>query len=193
MSLTRKMLKAMGIEDEKIDQIIDAHTETVDALKKERDDAKENADKLPGLQKELDDLKKDVADNDWKGKYDKEHMEFERYKTDIATKENDAKIKAAYKSLLLECKVGEKHVDSILRVTDFSAMKLGEDGKLEKADDLKKTIGTEWGGFVTTDSVKKSDVSNPPDSKGAGTSNQSRASVLAAKYNENLYGKAKED
>lgn len=193
MSLTRKMLKAMGIEDEKIDQIIDAHTETVDALKKERDDAKENADKLPGLQKELDDLKKDVSDNDWKGKYDKEHMEFERYKTDIATKENDAKIKAAYKNLLLECKVGEKQVDSILRVTDFSAMKLGEDGKLEKADDLKKTIGAEWSGFITTDFVKKSAVSNPPDSKGAGTNNQSRASILAAKYNENLYGKAKED
>ena len=37
MSLTRKMLKAMGIEDEKIDQIIEAHTETVDALKEQRD------------------------------------------------------------------------------------------------------------------------------------------------------------
>lgn len=33
MALTRKMLKAMGIEDEKIDQIIDAHTETVEGLK----------------------------------------------------------------------------------------------------------------------------------------------------------------
>ena len=31
--LTRKMLKAMNIEDEKIEQIIEAHTETVDALK----------------------------------------------------------------------------------------------------------------------------------------------------------------
>ena len=33
MSLTRKMLRAMGIEDDKADQIIDAHAETVDALK----------------------------------------------------------------------------------------------------------------------------------------------------------------
>ena len=33
MALTRKMLKAMGIEDDKIDQIIEAHTETVDGLK----------------------------------------------------------------------------------------------------------------------------------------------------------------
>ena len=43
MSLTRKMLKAMGIEEEKIDQIIEAHSETVDALKKDRDTYKENA------------------------------------------------------------------------------------------------------------------------------------------------------
>ena len=32
MTLTRKMLKAMGIEEEKIDQIIEAHAETVDGL-----------------------------------------------------------------------------------------------------------------------------------------------------------------
>ena len=42
MSLTRKMLKAMGIEDEKIDQIIEAYTETVDALKEQRDQYKGN-------------------------------------------------------------------------------------------------------------------------------------------------------
>ena len=35
----------MGIEEEKIDQIIDAHSETVDALKAERDGYKEDAAK----------------------------------------------------------------------------------------------------------------------------------------------------
>ena len=33
MALTRKMLGAMGIEDDKADQIIEAHAETVDALR----------------------------------------------------------------------------------------------------------------------------------------------------------------
>ena len=42
-SLTRKMLKAMGIEDEKIDQIIEAHSETVDALKERSADFEKNA------------------------------------------------------------------------------------------------------------------------------------------------------
>ena len=32
MALTRKFLTAMGIEDDKIDEIITAHSETVNAL-----------------------------------------------------------------------------------------------------------------------------------------------------------------
>ena len=35
MALTRKCLSALGIEAEKIDEIISAHTETVDGLKDE--------------------------------------------------------------------------------------------------------------------------------------------------------------
>ena len=50
MALTRKFLKALGIEDEKVDEIISAHTETVDALKAERDGYKADAEKLPGVQ-----------------------------------------------------------------------------------------------------------------------------------------------
>ena len=57
MALTRKMLKAMGIEDEKIDQIIDEHAESVNALKAQRDEFKEAADKADGYKKELDALK----------------------------------------------------------------------------------------------------------------------------------------
>jgi hypothetical protein len=53
MALTRKFLKAMGIEEEKIEQIIDAHTETVNALKEERDNFKADAEKLPNVQKQL--------------------------------------------------------------------------------------------------------------------------------------------
>ena len=44
MALTRKMLKAMGIEDEKIDQIIEEHVESIDGLKAERDRYKAGAE-----------------------------------------------------------------------------------------------------------------------------------------------------
>ena len=60
MALTRKMLKAMGIEEEKIEQIIEAHAETVDTLKEQRDTFKADADKLAEVQKELDEAKKNL-------------------------------------------------------------------------------------------------------------------------------------
>ena len=76
MSLTRKMLKAMGIEEEKIDQIIEAHSETVDSLKADRDSYKEDAEKLKAVQKELDDLKA-KGDDGWKEMHDRLKVEFE--------------------------------------------------------------------------------------------------------------------
>lgn len=95
MALTRKYLKAMGIEDEKIDQIIDAHTETVDGLKADIAKYKGEAEKLPGVQKELDDLKA-AGDDGWKEKHDTVKREFDEYKADIAAKETKgAKEKAA--------------------------------------------------------------------------------------------------
>ena len=54
MALTRKALSTMGIEDDKIDQIISMHTETVNALKEERDKYKDGAEKLETVKKELD-------------------------------------------------------------------------------------------------------------------------------------------
>ncbi len=73
MALTRKMLKAMGIEEEKVDQIIEAHTETVDALKTQAKEAEEKAkdvDKLQGRIDELEEEAKDAKKDSWKVKYD---------------------------------------------------------------------------------------------------------------------------
>ena len=71
MALTRKYLSALGIEAEKIDEIISAHTETVDGLKDEIAKYKGDAEKLPAVQKELDELKKATDEKDgkdpWKG------------------------------------------------------------------------------------------------------------------------------
>lgn len=188
MALTRAMLKGMGLTEEQISAIIDEHTSVTTALKDQIKEYKEQADQLPEVQKEFDKLKKDVADNDWKGKYDKEHDAFEAYKTDIAGKEKSEKIKNAYKKLLAECKVGDKHVDSILRVTDFKDMKLAEDGTLEGADKLKESISAEWSGFISTEGTQGAGVETPPAGGNPGGGTPSRAAQLAAKYTSNLYG-----
>lgn len=57
MSITRKFLKALGIEDDKADQIIEAHTEVTNGLKADLERYKADAEKLPEVQAELDNLK----------------------------------------------------------------------------------------------------------------------------------------
>ena len=71
-------------------------------------------------------------------------------------------------------------------------MKLKEDGTLDNAEELKKNIETEWSGFITSEGTKGADVATPPGGSDTGKK-PSRAAELAAKYHDNLYGKAKEE
>lgn len=193
MALTRAMLKGMGLTEEQVSAIIEEHTNVTSALKDDIKRFKVDAEKLPDVQKELNDLKADIKKDNWQKKYEDEHKAFEDYRTDISNKEKSEKIRSAYRSLLSECKVGEKHIDSILRVTDFSEMKLTEDGTLDGVDKLKEKIGSDWSGFISTKETKGADVDNPPGGNGDPDSGKTgRAAELAAKYHDNLYGKVKE-
>ena len=57
MAFTRTFLKALGLTEEQVDSVVEAHTETVDGLKSQMAGYKADAEKLEGVQKELDDLK----------------------------------------------------------------------------------------------------------------------------------------
>ena len=60
MALTRKFLKALGIEEDKIEEIITAHGETVAALKDEIDKAEQSAKDSAAAAQERDKLQKRV-------------------------------------------------------------------------------------------------------------------------------------
>ena len=77
MALTRNFLKSMGLTEEQVATIIEAHTDTVDGLKDLIATYKADAEKLPDIQKELNDLKKEGADGGYKAKYEKEHKDFQ--------------------------------------------------------------------------------------------------------------------
>lgn len=185
MALTRAMLKGMGLNDEQISAIIDAHTETTNGLKEERDKYRADAEKLPNIQKELDEMKKDGGD--WQKKFEDEHKAFDDYKKGVESERTMTNLRNAYKKLLTEQKVGEKHIDSILRVTDFSKMKL-KDGAFENADELISNIKKDWSGFIATESEKGAKVETPPSDGNKTTPHTGRAAELAKQYHENLYG-----
>lgn len=199
MALTRKMLKAMGIEDEKIDQIIEEHAETVNALKQQRDQYKVDAEKLPGVQKELDDLK-EAADKDgenpYKAKYEELQQQFDDYKADVTAKETKAKKTAAYRKLLKDAKVSEKRLDSILKLSPVDDIELDDKGEIKDAADVKKKIEEEWSDFIVTEETHGADSNNPPGGsggrQGAGGGSKSRAAMIQQQYQNSLYG-SKED
>lgn len=183
MALTRKMLKAMSIEDEKIEQIIDAHTESINALKEERDGYKADADKLESVQKELDTIKgsieKDADKNPWKVKYDALKEEFEGYKKSEAAKAAKAVKEDAYRALLKECGVLDKRIASVVRVADLDSIELDKDGNIKDIDGLKESIKNEWSDFIPTEGTKGADVSNPPANNGGKT--MTKEEILAVK------------
>ena len=170
MAFTRKMLKAMGIEDEKIDQIIDAHSETVDALKADRDTYKEDAAKLAAVQKELDALKA-KGDDGYKAKYEAEKAAHDALKADIAAKETKKAKTDAYRELLKGANIDEKRIATILRAEapTIDKIELDADGKIKNADQYTESIKSDWADFIVTQSAKGTNTATPPANGGAAT------------------------
>ena len=181
MAFTRKMLKAMGIEDEKIDQIIDAHSETVDALKADRDTYKEDAAKLAAVQKELDDLKA-KGDDGYKAKYEAEKAAHDALKADIAAKETKKAKTDAYRELLKGANIDEKRIATILRAEapTIDKIELDADGKIKNAEQYTESIKSDWADFIVTQSAKGANTATPPANGGA-ASTKTKEDILKIK------------
>lgn len=182
MSLTRKFLSALGIEDDKVDEIIGAHTETVNALKEQRDAYKADAEKLPGVQKDLDDMKAAAEKNGkdaYKVKYEALKEEFEDYKDQQKQKETHARKEDAYRELLKEAGVSEKRINAVLKVSDVDAIVIDDEGKIQDAADLKKSIGEEWADFIVREDIKGTKTPNPP--AGSGKVYKTKDEIMAIK------------
>lgn len=164
MALTRKMLKAMGIEDEKIDQIIEEHTESTDALKQQRDEYKAKAEAKATASTEPKPKDPEPTDG-YKAKYDAEKKAFEDYKANIAAEKAEADKRAKYRELIVKAGVDSKRVDSVLKVSDLSEIKV-KDGAIEGADDLVESIKEDWADFIPTTQKVGANAPNPPKNDG---------------------------
>ena len=194
----REILSAAGVASDKMDEavtkIIDGHLTSIDALREQRDTYKADAEKLPGVQKELDDLKKTVSDGgDWEQKFKDKSTELDNFKAQVQKEKDTATKKSLYRGLLKELKVDEKRFDTILKVTDLDKLKLTKDGALDGVDELKKTAQTEWADFIVKQQTKGANVEEPPANNGGGNNPPSRAAQLAAEYNAMHYGVPKKE
>ncbi len=197
MALTRRSLKAMGIEDEKIEQIIEAHTETVNGLKADIDRYKADAEALPDVQKQLEKAQADLEagkKDSYKVKYEAIKEEFEGFKADQAKKESHAAKETAYRAILKEAGISEKRLESVLRVSDVDSVELDEKGQIKGTSDLLKNVKNEWADFIVTTETQGADTSNPPANNAGNESKpNTRAAQIALEYHNSLYGETKKE
>ena len=162
--------------------VVDPLLDDLESAKRDATKYKAEADKVPGLQNDLDEAKKG---EDWKTKFEKAEKDLKDYKDQIARDTETAKVKAAYKKLLTEEKISEKALESVLNATDYSKMKLKDDGSLDGLDGLKKEIGEKWGGFKVVTRSRGEKVDDPKGGAGGGGDNSTRnmmAAWHAARY-----------
>lgn len=172
MALSRKFLSALGIEADKVDEIIEAHAETVNALKAERDDFKIKADKVETMEKELKEAKAKIEASNTDGyarKYEDLKKEFDIYKADQEALKITATKDKAYRQMLIEAGISEKRIDAIMKVTDLSKVELDGDN-LKDADKLAESVKKEWADFLTQEHREGAGSDNPPPDGGEGGS-----------------------
>ena len=178
MSLTRKMLKAMGIEEEKIDQIIEAHSETVDSLKADRDNYKKDADQLKSVRDELDELKA-KGDDGWKEKHDKLKGEFDKYKGDIEAKETKANKEKAVRAFYESKGITGKNLEIAMRGSRAEIDGIELDGdKIKDASTLDALVKGDFSGLVATTTTKGANTANPPANNG-GKTGKTKEEIMA--------------
>ena len=169
MALTRKLLKGMGLTDEQVDTIIEAHTDTVDGLKADIGKYKVDAEKLPGVQKQLDDFKA-AGDGGYKEKYEKEHKAFEDYKSDITEKESKAAKEKAVRAYFEGKNITGVNLDLAMRGCgeEMAALELDGD-KIKDTKSLDALVEGTYKGLVSTTQTKGANPANPPANAGGGT------------------------
>lgn len=168
-SLTRKFLASIGLEEDKIDIIIEKHNEVCTEIKDERDKYKELAEKIPVLEKENEDLKSKVTGDDpYKDKFEELQKEYEAFKSDVEAKATTAKKESAFRHMLVEIGIPEKRIDRIMKVSDMDKIELTDNG-IKDEETLKAKLKEEWSDFITTTRTEGTPSANPPSNTGKPT------------------------
>lgn len=194
MALSRRYLATLGIEADKIDEIISAHAESLEAVKAERDKykgqvdeltekGKKDAEAVANAQKELSELQKQVeadAKNREGKDYDKLKEEFDNYKAEQEAKAVRSAKETALKELLSDMKMSDKGEKQVLKWMGVDGFELDDSGKIKDASALRKSIKEDWGDYIQTEGAKGAETSNPPGD-GSGGTGKTKADIMKIK------------
>lgn len=164
MAFRRSTLAAMGLTNEQVDSIIELHTETVNALKADIDKYKEAAEKLPDVQRQLDEANSKLKNSDdYKGKYESEKAAHDKLKTEVQNKETTAKKSSAFKAYLKEKGYSENGIGKITKYGGYiDKIELDEEGKITNSDKLMSAIESEWSEYKPQAGTQRHTPVTPP-------------------------------
>lgn len=164
LAISRKFLEGMGLEEKQVESIIEANAASIEGIKSDRDKYKEQAEKVPDLQKQLEEARAaSTNDGEWEKKFNDEHQAFESFKSKVESEKADAAKAQAYRAMLAKTGVDPKRIDAIMRVTDLSKVEM-EDGSLKESGKLEEAAKKEWADFIVKTKTEGSNPANPPAS-----------------------------
>ena len=111
--------------------------------------------------------------------------DFDKYKAEVTEKETKAAKEAAYRAILKDANLSEKGIEKAVKYADWDKIELGEDGKLNGANDHIKAARDEWAEYVTTTTTTGAKTSTPPANTGG--SKLTKAEI----YAKDEYGRYK--
>lgn len=162
--------------EEKESMIMEGHIGVTDGLKDRIEELKAEADKVPGLEKQLS----EASGEDWKAKAEKAEQDLKDYKAQVAKEADAAKIEAACEQLAIDAGISAPRAKTVVQAMKglgkLKDLKLDKDGNIEGADAVKEAIGNEWAEFKTTVTTKGATVEKPPQS---GKPKMSKEEILA--------------
>ena len=159
-------------------RLIALHLGVVDPLKDQLQTYKTDAEKLPAVQKELDDLK--AGDGDYKAKYEAEVKAHKEYRQQVEGEKENARNES---DVLAVCKEAGIARESALRLIakDFDRSKIerDKDGNITNRAKLLEMVKADYADFVGTPGNQGTPPATPPTG-GAGTG-KTKEEILAIK------------
>lgn len=135
-------------------RLVALHLGVVDPLKDDLTKYKADAEKLPSVQKQLDDLKA-AGDGGYKEKYEKEHSDFEAFKTDITAKESKAAKEKAVRAYFESKNITGANLDLAMRGCGEEMSALEMDGeKIKDTKSLDALVDGTYKGLVSKQTVR---------------------------------------
>lgn len=179
MTLTRRMLKALGIEDEKAEEIISAHIESTDALKAQRDEYKAQLEAKPAPKQEP----KAEPSDEYKEKFEATEKAFEDFKAKVEGEKAATQKKALYRDLIAKAGVDAKRIDAVLKISDLDSVEV-KDGAIKDADKLVEGIKADFADFIPVITTEGANVANPPAGDGRTAAPKTLRDALRERYEQ---------